>query len=319
MTLRWLARVPIALLALLVLALGYFAWRFHFVLIQNVPTARSGPLSAQLPAGDKLRFFVIGDSGSGDSFQLKVAEAMDRRCREAGLDGIIHVGDIFYEVGVDSVDDPQWQSKVEIPYGLPCLRGKPIYPVHGNHDLTTNPDAQIEYGRTHPRWVQPYRFYERRFGNLLQLVALDGWYPDWCGDPERCTLDFARQATAQRSTTWRVVFSHYPLGSGNAKRSLSWRSRILRWALCDADVDLYFAGHDHHLEHRVDPACRPELFVSGTGGGDLYPVKSFDPQSRFLLSTHGFAELELDSRSATVRFFDADSSLRYETRLEAAR
>jgi hypothetical protein len=317
--LRWLARILIALLALLVVTLGYFVWRFHFVLVRNVPTSRAGPLSAQLPAGDKLRFFVIGDSGSGDSFQMAVAQAMERRCQEAGLDGIVHVGDIFYEVGVASVEDPQWQTKVEIPYGMPCLRDKPIYAVHGNHDLATNPNAQIEYGRTHARWVQPYRFYERRFGNLLQLVALDGWYPDWCGDPERCTLDFARRALERRDTVWRLAFAHYPLASGNAKRSLSWRSRVLRLMLCDADLDFYFAGHDHHLEHRVDPSCRPEIFVSGAGGGDLYPVKSFDPESRFLVSAHGFAELELDSRSATVRFFGSDSTLLYENRRASGR
>lgn len=310
---RWLLRFVLAVLVLLAVVLGYFAWKFHFVNIRNVPTARSGPLSAALPAGEKLRFFVLGDSGSGDSFQMKVAEAMDRRCQETGLDGIIHVGDIFYEEGVSSVDDPQWQSKVEAPYGLPCLRDKPIYAVHGNHDLISNPNAQIEYARTHPRWVQPYRFYERRFGDLLQLVALDGYHPDWCGDPERCTLDFARQALEKRDTTWRLVFSHYPLGSGNAERSLSWRSRILRWVLCDADVDLYFAGHDHHLEHRVDPSCRPDIFVSGGGGGDLYPVKASDPDSRFLISAHGFAELVLDARTAKVRFFSADSRQLYKT------
>jgi hypothetical protein len=316
---RWLLRLVVALLGLVIVTLGYFAWDFYFVKIKDVPTAHSGPLTAALPAGEKLRFFVLGDSGSGDAFQMAVAQAMERRCQETGLDGIIHVGDIFYEEGVASVDDPQWQSKVETPYGLPCLRDKPIYAVHGNHDLISNPNAQIEYGGTHPRWVQPYRFYERRFGNLMQLIALDGWYPDWCGDAGKCTLDFARQALEKRDTTWRLVFSHYPLGSGTGKRHLSWRSRVLRWALCDADVDLYFAGHDHHLEHRVDPSCRPDIFVSGGGGGDLYPVKAFDPESRFLLSAHGFAELELDSRNATVRFFASDSRLLYETRRPSGR
>lgn len=312
---RRLVRSLLAALALSGAALGYLLWHFHFVLARGVPTARSGPLSARLPAADRLRFFVIGDTGSGDRPQLDVAEAMDRRCREVGLDGIIHVGDIFYEAGVNSTDDPQWRAKVEVPYGLPCLGDKPIFAVHGNHDLRGDPNATIEYGRTHARWVQPNRFYERRFGNLLQLVALDGWYPDWCGDPGRCSVDFARQALEKRDTAWRIVFSHYPLGSGSAKRPISWRSLMLRRLLCDADVDLHFAGHDHHLEHRVDPACGPELFISGGGGYALHPVEEGDPLSRFLLSAHGFAELELDARSATVRFFAVDSHLLYEARL----
>lgn len=316
---RLFIRIILVLLVLLAGVVGYQLWKFHYVMIRDVPTVRSGPLTATLAAGEKLRLFVIGDSGSGDANQMAVAQAMDRRCRETGLDGIIHVGDVIYEAGAASVDDPQWQAKVEKPYGLPCLKDKPIYAVHGNHDIVLNPNAQIEYGRKNPRWVNPYRFYERRFGNLLQLVALDGYYPDWCGDADRCMVDFARQALGKRDTVWRIAFGHYPLGSGSASRSLSWRSRVQRWLLCDRDLDFHLAGHDHHLEHRVDDSCRPEILVSGAGGNDLYPVKDADPESRFLMSAYGFVELELDSRSAAVRFFSPDTRLLYESHRPSGR
>jgi len=197
-----------------------------------------------------MRFFVLGDSGVGNEQQMAVAEAMERRCRQQEVDGVIHVGDVFYETGVQSIDDPKWQSRVLKPYGGPCLGDKPIYSVFGNHDYSGNTDAEIEFSQKTPRWVKPYRFYERTFGDLVQLIAFDAWLPDICFDSQRCAIDFLRDALRTSDTRWRIVFGHYPMASASAQRSAGIRGWLLRRLMCTENVDLYLAGHMHHLEYR---------------------------------------------------------------------
>ena len=117
---------------------------------QQLPKSAGGPLYERLSAKPTMRFFVLGDSGVGNANQMAVAEAMERRCRQQEVDGIIHVGDVFYQTGVQSIDDPKWQSRVLKPYGGPCLRDKSIYFVFGNHDYSGNADAEIEFSQKKP-------------------------------------------------------------------------------------------------------------------------------------------------------------------------
>ena len=50
---------------------------------------------------------------------------------DPGFGFVVLLGDNFYEDGVASVDDPQWQTKFEDPYANIDL---PFYAVLGNHD-----------------------------------------------------------------------------------------------------------------------------------------------------------------------------------------
>ena len=63
-----------------------------------------------------VRFIAIGDMGTGDDGQYKVAAALESVCAERGCDFAIGLGDNIYEAGVDSVSDIQFQTKFEDPY-----------------------------------------------------------------------------------------------------------------------------------------------------------------------------------------------------------
>lgn len=284
---------------------------------RKVPRLRLAPLERQEAGDEVLRFLVIGDSGSGGAAQQRVAQAMEERCRQHLSRAILLLGDNFYQRGVESVNDAQWQSKLLEPYSSPCLAQLPFYPVLGNHDYKGNPTAQIEYTLLNPRWYFPNRFYSIRFGDLVRVVAYDSQMSDWCMRPQFCGVDYLLDRVAQKDVTWTIAMGHHPLRSASTKSDGGQagggpRDWLLTPRLCQ-NTDLYLSGHAHHLEERQVPGCKMHLVVSGGAGADLYPIKT-DPESLFARSIHGFAEIELSKRELVVRFFGDDGAMVYERR-----
>lgn len=304
-------RVVFLVLAGVILTL-LINWRQTLI---NVPRVRVGPLE-RVEKLDKLnlRFFVLGDTGTGNDNQWQVAKAMEERCRSAPPDAIVLLGDNFYQTGVSSAEDKQWQSKLLAPYSSPCLAAIPFYPVLGNHDYKDNPSAQIEFSLLNPRWRMPNRFYTVKFGNLLRLVAYDSEVSELCLRPLYCSLDFLLTNAKRGDTTWTLVSGHHPLASSSDHgygHSGSLRGLLLTPLLCQ-HVDFYLAGHAHHLEHRQIEGCRMELLISGAGGANLYGYEPGQEGVRFVASQYGFAELEVDAARLTSRFVGTDGKILHE-------
>ena len=279
-----------------------------------VPALRVGSLSLQVPQKDRYRFFVLGDTGSGDTPQYEVAAAMEKRCRQNdGIDGIWLLGDLFYTAGVKDLEDPQWKQKVEIPYGSPCLQKAPIYPVFGNHDYRGNTEAMIAYSLRNPRWHFPGRSYTVDFGHVVRIVAFDSAFPDFCLSAETCSIDYARQQVAASKAAWTLIAAHNPMSSASTlgySHSGGILGFFMRQLFC-GKVDAWFSGHAHHLEHREVAGCNTSLFISGGGGGDLYDVRS-EAESRFVRSEHGFLEVELSLSDMAATFYDIHVQRLYE-------
>ncbi len=303
------------LLALLALgALTYYIVKRQLM----IPHTRLGALHIEREAQDlPLRFFAIGDTGSGDAEQMAVAAAMEKRCQASPrLDGLLLLGDLFYMRGIGSTTDQQWVDKIEKPYGSPCLKQVDRFPIFGNHDYVGNREAFVEYSRTHERWKMPHRFYSVKFGDLLKFVAIDSNFADFCFMPEHCVVDFLLHEL-DAATQWKVVMAHHPLASASKKKYSYNGSNLFglffRWASCDS-ADIWLAGHAHHMEHRKREDCASQIFVSGGGGGELEEVEK-STESKFASSEHGFLELEVYREHILARFWDKNSKLVYETTL----
>ena len=81
-----------------------------------------------------MNFLVFGDWGrNGEKDQADVAREMGVVAKKIDAQFILAVGDNFYEDGVASVDDPQWQSSFEQVYTAESLQ-VPWYAILGNHD-----------------------------------------------------------------------------------------------------------------------------------------------------------------------------------------
>jgi len=102
---------------------------------------------------EKLRFFVIGDFGTGDSNQARTAQAMVREFERLQGDNpvrfVITTGDNIYgsfgfglRFRHTGDQDTDWDRKFFRPYG-PLLRHIPFYPSLGNHDGNERRFARI--------------------------------------------------------------------------------------------------------------------------------------------------------------------------------
>ena len=92
----------------------------------------NGTAHAQANAVSKpLHFMVFGDWGTGNAQQKAVAEAMARYAQMSKTHNpvqfVISTGDNFYENGVSSVDDPQWETKCKRTDDKWAVRQKAVY------------------------------------------------------------------------------------------------------------------------------------------------------------------------------------------------
>jgi hypothetical protein len=293
-------RTPLFLLLLFAsIMVGYLTWRL------KAPLRKLNPNILHETGAETMEFIFVGDSGSGLPDQYKLADALERYCLTHPLRAVFLLGDNFYPIGVQSVDDPQWQSKFHDPYNKPCLGQIPFYPILGNHDYKGHPAAQIAYTQKHTQWRMPHRFYSIQFGDLAKIIALDTNIADICGLAEHCVLDFLRTELADESIPFRIVIGHHPILSSSGKYGATVLGRVLRSFMCRAGAT-YIAGHSHHLEHRYDADCALDLFISGGGGASLYETRKDDPGTRFVQSNHGFLRARISKAGRAFTFFDSD-------------
>ncbi len=137
----------------------------------SLPTSPAVPVPSVPVPSAKVRFVAFGDAGRGNENQIAVGAAMAQLCALKGCDFALETGDNFYEIGVSSITDPQWQSAFELPYKDLNI---PIYAALGNHDNAVTDvgegfdnakgNFQVDYsGATGPgisgKWKKPARYH----------------------------------------------------------------------------------------------------------------------------------------------------------------
>lgn len=262
----------------------------------------------------EVRLLFVGDTGSGTSDQVAVAEQMESLCKSGEVTGVVLLGDNFYHTGVESVRDPLWESRFEKLYSGECLKNIPFYAILGNHDYQGVPEAQIAYTRARGgRWTMPARYYSLRFGSLLEIGAADSNIPDRCGIPELCSIDWLMEKLKTSLAAWKVLIGHHPILSGGKYRSLKWFANLsLPELYCRSGASVYISGHDHGLQHlhgKTPKAnCEIEQFVSGGGGAKLYKIDHIPEHTLYAESAHGVLLGRFTPNEQRYEFFKVGQS-----------
>lgn len=271
-----------------------------------------------------VRFIAIGDSGKGNQGQKDVAAAMVTKCAQSGCDLVLMLGDNIYDTGVSGTDDPQWQSKFEVPYQNVNL---PFYVSLGNHDYGgggagnefSKGEHQVAYTALSTKWKLPdeyYRFVEKHVeffavDSNMQMYGLDG--------TQQTDL---KQWLADSTAVWKIVFGHHPyLSNGphgnagnydglkfvpiaNGKGVKDFADDV--WC---GNADFYLSGHDHSRQWLTDTCQGTQLIVSGAAAA-VTELDGSNP-TYFQQNTLGFVWVEIKGRALTAEFIDVNGTVEF--------
>jgi hypothetical protein len=268
-----------------------------------------GAPAAQVAPPNKdgvLKFAIIGDSGTGDTAQYKVAEQLIAARSTFPYEFVLMLGDnLYYGSG-----QKDYQKKFELPYKPLLDSGMKFYATLGNHDNTNEKLYK-------PFNMNGERFYTFRPKPGVRLFSLDSNYMD----PSQ--LQWLEKELAASGSDWKIAFFHHPLYSSGGTHGSDTKLRDqLEPLFLKYGVDAVFSGHEHFYE-RIKPQKGIYYFVSGGAGkvrkGDVEPTnltaKAFDTGYHFMLVELGKDALNFQvvtdqgkivDSGALPRFSDAD-------------
>jgi acid phosphatase len=279
---------------------------------------------AQAEAGS-LNFVMIGDWGRlGKYNQIDVATQMGKTAAAINSQFTVSVGDNFYENGVASVDDPQWQTSFEQIYTAPALQ-TPWKVILGNHDYRGSVQAQFDYAKQSKRWQLPARYYKESYtlpgGAVAEMFYIDtspfikayiGSKVNIAGQDTDAQLAWLDNSLAASTAQWKIVIGHHPIytaqsdadGHDHDQPDLIAR---LNPILLKHSVPVYFCGHDHCLQVvKMDGITH---VVSGAGSQTYTPAPAI--RGGFASGAHGFTTVQLSADALTFAMVDMTGAALY--------
>jgi acid phosphatase len=290
-------------------------------LLQNSAAVSAGvalPVAAAADPKD-LNFVLIGDWGRlGRDYQSDVAAQLEKTAAEIGSRFTVSVGDNFYENGVASVDDPQWQFSFEQIYTGPALQS-PWKVILGNHDYRGNVQAQLDYAQKSNRWRMPARYFAETValpdGGTADFFYLDtspfikkyiGTKVDIAGQDTDAQLRWLDTGLAASKADWKIVIGHHPIYTALAPEADYDHDQPDLIARLDPvlrahDVRIYINGHDHNLQvARVEGVT----YVTNGAGSETYQATSAVIRGGFVSGNHGFMTIALSSKKLDYALVD---------------
>jgi hypothetical protein len=246
------------------------------------PAAAPAQAPAAAPAGglslpnrpSSLKFFVLGDFGTGSRQQYALGERMAAVQSVFKATLVITVGDNIY--GRERPQD--FAKKFEAPYKALLERGVTFHASLGNHDAR----EQAHYkpfnmgGRTYFAFDAPVQD--------VKFVAIESDYPT----PKQ--MAWLKEELASRDA-WIIPYFHHPLYSSGRRHGPHTDLRAtLEPLFLESNVTVVFTGHEHFYE-RTKPQQGITHFIVGSGGqlrkGNLddrstVTAKGFDTDRAFL-------------------------------------
>jgi hypothetical protein len=245
---------------------------------QTQPSSRrQQPPQAQLTLPnrpDSVKFAVIGDTGTGDANQYRLAARLAEFRKLFPYEFVAMLGDNTY--GGETAAD--FERRFETPYKPLLDAGVKFYAALGNHD-TPNQRLYKLFN------MGGERYYSFKPKNGVRFFALDSTYMS----PEQ--LQWLEKELAASGSEWQIAYFHHPLYSSGGRHG---SDRALRDQLeplfIKHSVDVVLQGHDHFYE-RIKPQHGINYFVVGGSAklrkGDIEPseitAKGFDTGYSFMV------------------------------------
>ena len=238
----------------------------------------------------KLVFFVIGDFGTGQAPQYKIARAMaDEFQKRAQTDNpvrfILSVGDNIYGdirnivLGLlhTGAADSDWKDKFFEPY-QPLISHVPFFPTLGNHDgneTEKHGDLPAILDNFPFPQGKPARYYDFTYADLAEFFGLDSTKNTEKGSARPAYLENSEQFRwmqtefAKPHPAWVIPYFHHPPFTAGPLHAAS-LGQLQHWVnlFAASGVKVVFNGHEHNFQaSQVDRETGGiQFFVSGAGG-----------------------------------------------------
>lgn len=228
---------------------------------------------------------VIGDFGSGDAAEARVAALVER----ASPVSVVTTGDNVY----DSAD---YTRLVGDYYGAWVDRRR-FLPALGNHDYAEGIEAYADYFD----YLRDLRHYTRVLGDV-QFFFLDSESALTSPSARASQRAWLARWLPRSTTPWQVVVLHHPPHSSG---SVHGSTPDLQWPYRAWGADLVLSGHEHQYERIVRDGLT--YVVNGAGGKDLYPFGKALTGSRVRYADgHGALFLSATPVTLTGEFWTTD-------------
>ena len=283
---------------------------------------KGGSIKAIKKIPGAIHFVAVGDWGrNGENYQKEVAAGMGKAAHDLSADFIVATGDNFYPSGVQSTQDYHWISSFETIYTAQSLYEE-WYPVLGNHDYGSNPDAQIAYSQISSRWKMPSRYYAKNFtlkdtnaSVLMLFIDTDPIEKEMRVTPYDGVKyvqgavakqkQWIEEQLAQSKAQWKIVVGHHPIYTGGwrkGSKDVLNMKQFLEPIFEKYGVNLYLSGHEHHLEY-TKPATKTHHVISGAGS-EARPSEINANGGVFAESTQGFITFSINKNEIFMQFIN---------------
>lgn len=259
-------------------------------------------------AYSSVRFAVIGDYGSGNQDEARVASMV----RAWAPDLVITTGDNNYDLGEAETIDAnigQFYHNFISPYTGAYGPGAQInrfFPSLGNHDWFTRSGT--------PALPRPYldyftlpgneRYYDFTWGPV-HFFALSSDV----NEPDGRTFtsiqaDWFKPRIAAADLPWKIVYFHHPPYTAGANLP----TPEMDWPFASYGTDLVLMGHDHNYQRIQRHGI--SYIINGAGGGDLYGVPgNIDGLAAKYFDSHGAMLVQADRCWLVSRFINDSSEV----------
>ena len=170
------------------------------------------PSSVGAPEGTPLvRFAVIGDSGTGDEHQYRIAEQMVAWHDRLPYELVLMLGDNVYGAFWGGGNEKDFEEKFDRPYAELLRRGVVFRAALGNHDTRAGDGRDLIEARDRFHIDGPQGYYSFTAGTQPDGAPLIEFFVTNTmrlekdkRDPEQ--LAWLEKALAESQARWRIVY-----------------------------------------------------------------------------------------------------------------
>jgi tartrate-resistant acid phosphatase type 5 len=276
-----------------------------------------------------MRFYFIGDMGSGDKHQQSVSDAMNQHIRNYKKQTFVcGLGDNIYDKGCQSIDDSKFQTHFEIPYSN-ISDNIPFYMCLGNHDYGNSEthlndvQHQIDYSNHSKKWKLPsnyYKFRKKKPNVIVDFFIIDTNIDLHKKEDIQKQLDTLVKWIKSSDADWKIVNGHHTwrsvAGHGNAEPILE---TFLSDLFKKAPFDVYMCGHDHTKQFIQTKINNKDITMIVCGaGGKPYNYKNFFENTPDLLFTShnlGYGLCDVKKENLTFEFKDPHNQTEFKCKI----